>query len=203
MKISVCIPHVPLNNEVDLMLKSCIDSLPKTYGELIILYNHAIGYGKAFNRLFEMTKGDYIIAVSNDTRLISGTLAMMCDPEAVTFSENSQWGCFFCLPRWVYEQVGGFDERFEGAYFEDDNYLSRLRRANIPVKRVPGVIVEHKGGVTVKAMNKESEFASRNSPIFGVIEKELDDGASLYVPPCGNACKDKSDCLYHSGGRSH
>ncbi len=180
-KISVVIPHVPVNKSFDDMLDDCVKSLDG-YSELVLVVNDGIGYGKSFNKGFRLAKGDFIIAVSNDTILEKGNLQDLCDNTAVTYSENAQWGCFFCLPRWVLSQIGGFDERFTTAFFEDDNYLSRLRRAGIPYRRVPDFIVQHKGGLTVKAISSENELMQKNRPIFEQIEKELDEGKGLYQP---------------------
>lgn len=164
-KISLVIPHVPFSPEADEMLDKCLSTL-SGYDEFILVVNDGIGYGKAFNRGFKYAKGDYIFAVSNDTKLLLGSLQEMCIPNTVTYSENAQWGCFFCLPRTVYEKIGGFDERFEGAYFEDDDYLKRLELAGIPCERVTGVVVAHKGGVTVKALGKEEEYSQANRKRF-------------------------------------
>src|SRR5258706_10591367 len=155
-KISVIIPHVPLKPDLDQMLDDCVKSLSR-YDELILVINQGMGYGKSFNTGFKYAKGDFLLAISNDTKLISGTLEDLCDKSAVTYTENEQFGCFFCLPRWVYEKTRGFDESFGLAYFEDDDFLLRLKEANIPLKRIEGVKIEHKGGITVKALNKEEE----------------------------------------------
>ncbi len=154
--ISAVIPHVPATDYLNELLTRCINSL-KGWDELYVYYNHGIGYGAAFNKCLEAATGDYIVCVSNDTALTAGDLTELCDPTAVTYSANAQWGCFFCLPRWVYEKVGGFDEGYGLAYYEDEDYLERLRRAGIPFKRVDSVKVDHIGGVTVKAITTESE----------------------------------------------
>lgn len=157
--ISCVIAHVPKTPALETMLSNCLASLTH-YDELILVINDGIGYGAAFNRGFKHARGDYIIAVSNDTVLKAGKLEDLCDPEAVTYSADAQWGCFFCLPRWIYEKVGGFDETFGKAYYEDLDYLKRLERWGIPVKRVESVKVEHVGGATVKALDIESESAA-------------------------------------------
>lgn len=195
--ISVVTCHVPLSKEFDEMLEQSRKSLMGMYDEYILVINDLIGYGRAHNFGFRMAKGDFIIAVSNDAFRIDGKLEDMCDPTAVTYSSNSQFGCFFCLPRWVLNKVGYFDERIGKAYHEDNNYLSRLNRAGVPLKRINSIKVEHFGGATIKAAGKESEFMAGSKPIYEEIEKALDQGESYYVPPCGNSCKDKSDCLWH------
>ena len=37
------------------------------------------------------------------------------------------------------DEVGLLDERFEGAYYEDDDYLERLRLVGVPVREVSSV----------------------------------------------------------------
>ncbi len=38
----------------------------------------------------------------------------------------SKFGCCFVLPRYIFEKIGYFDERFEKAYYEDTDYMYRL-----------------------------------------------------------------------------
>lgn len=181
-KISVVIPHVPIDEKFEKMLDDCRASL-SGYDELILVINDRIGYGKAFNRGFKQTTGDFIFAISNDTVLTEGNLLDMCDPLAVTYTENAQWGCFFCLPRWVLKKekgIGGFDERFGLAYFEDDDYLNRLDRAKIPYHRVKGVKVDHVGGATIKAIANEKDLMNHNRGVYQEKQRQLNEGASLY-----------------------
>ena len=182
MKISVCIPHMPVNESFDKMLADCIASLKGQYDELIIFRNDGIGYGKSFNEAFKLARGEYIFGISNDTKLISGNLQDMCNPEFVTYSQDAQWGCFFCLPRFVLDKVGGFDPRYGLAYFEDDDYLLRLELAKVPFVRIQGVQVAHVGGATVRALNKEEEQMQKNRSIFMERREQLLNGADYYVP---------------------
>lgn len=182
-KISVVIAHVPKNEHLEESFQKCIKSIKGQYDELVLVINDGIGYGKAYNRGMKYASGSYVICVSNDTILTHGKLEQLCDPQAVTYSENAQWGCFFCLPRWILNSIGGFDPRFNLAYFEDDNYLSRLKRRNIPLRRVEGVTVEHEGGVTVKSLvSSDGELQAKNKPLFEQIEKELDEGKGIHIP---------------------
>lgn len=155
-KISVIIPHAPLSPYLDSLLDRCTKSL-SGYDEFVLVLNDAIGYGKAFNQGLKYAKGDYLVCVSNDTVLTGGSLADLCKPGVVTYSRNAQWGCFFCLPRSVYEQIGGFDERFEKAYWEDVDYRKRLEVAGISCLRIDSIEVQHEGGATVKTLGIEGE----------------------------------------------
>lgn len=170
-KLSLIVCHVPLNDYLDSLLNDCLASL-SGYDELVMVINDSIGYGKAHNRGFKYAKGDYFLCASNDTVLFKGDIKKMMKPGVVTYSQNAQWGCFFCMPREVYEKVGGFDERFEGAYFEDNEMLDRLAANKIPVERVVGVLVQHLGGQTVKALGKEAEWTAKNSAVYEELKNE-------------------------------
>lgn len=155
--VSIVIPHVSISKEFDEMLNKCIASLGSDYNELIIFRNNGIGYAKAFNEGFKEARGDYLAAVSNDAFLTEGSVRDLCLPEGVTFSSNAQFGCFFCMPRWVYEKTEGFDERYGLAYMEDNDFLLRLKDLGIPLFRIRKVKVDHIGGLTVRALSKEGD----------------------------------------------
>ena len=42
----------------------------------------------------------------------------------------------FILTKNVYEKVGPFDEGFKKAYFEDNDYMYRMKLAGVPIKYV-------------------------------------------------------------------
>src|SRR5690348_7090023 len=119
--ISLIVPHVPFSKQADEMLDKCVRSL-SGYDEFILVVNDAIGYGAAFNRGLKYAKGDFFLCVSNDTELTSGDIKDLCIDGVVTTplvnGNQMQFGCFFCMPRKIYEKIGGFDERFRGAYYE-------------------------------------------------------------------------------------
>jgi GT2 family glycosyltransferase len=46
-------------------------------------------------------------------------------------------GCFWVVPRTVLDRVGLLDARFERAYWEDDDFLTRVRQAHIPTRQSP------------------------------------------------------------------
>jgi len=54
------------------------------------------------------------------------------------------------LRREVFDDVGGFDERFEPAWFEDVDYCRRLAGAGKEVWVVPAARAEHEGGASLE-----------------------------------------------------
>src|SRR5689334_10883519 len=123
--ISVIIPHMPSVPGADEALEECTKSL-QGYKEIIIVVNDGIGYSKAVNIGLRQASGNYLCVVNNDTVVQKGNLYYLANPFKVMTpmivpSPRDQLPrAFFCMPRWVYEEVGEFDERFEGGYFEDD-----------------------------------------------------------------------------------
>ena len=170
-KISVVIPHVPKNKELDDSLDQCIKSLKGQYDELILVINDGIGFAKAFNQGFKYATGDFIYAVSNDTKLIAGDLRKMAVPDCVVSPIvngrfQSYWACFFAMPRSVYEKTGGFNEEYGLAYYEDDDFIIRLDELGIPMKGTREVEISHEGGKTVKALGKEEDAKAFGREVF-------------------------------------
>jgi len=136
MKISVVIPHYPYNEEINTKLKRCVNSLVGAY-EILIIVNDKIGFAKAVNCGLKIASGDYICVVNNDLYIQEGLLEYIAKPEGVCSPSvngvvQEFYGGFFCMPRWVYEGVGDFDERFEIGYYEDNDYFERIKQLNIP-----------------------------------------------------------------------
>jgi hypothetical protein len=59
--------------------------------------------------------------------------------EGTGFAVNLNIG--LALATGVIERVGLLDERFEGAFFEDNDYFERLRREGIPARQIDSVSV--------------------------------------------------------------
>jgi GT2 family glycosyltransferase len=152
--ISVVIPHWPFDETIDAKLKACVESM-EGHGELILVVNEGTGFAKAVNQGLRLAKGDFIVVMNNDMVWTAGSVRELCDPEAVTSPkvndrEQSFWGCCFCLPRWVYEKIGGLDEQFGTGFYEDDDYIMRLKQAPIPTRCVTSCNIEGEGGATMK-----------------------------------------------------
>ena len=57
----------------------------------------------------------------------------------------------FALPMNVYRKVGGFDENFWPAYFEDNDYVYRLKLLNVDLVLLDNKKYYHKGSSTINS----------------------------------------------------
>jgi len=147
-----------------------MDSIPAE--EKIVIVNDGIGMGKALNMGLSMASGEYLIVSNNDV-VLKGDLGRMFDPEGVTYPKDMEGSrdhprSFYCMPRWVYEAVGGYDELFEFAFFEDDDLIKRWLDADIPLKRID-IQIQHIPGTTLNVHPKREEVFKANRQKF--IEK--------------------------------
>lgn len=159
--ISVIIPHWSLNEELDLLLEHCVKSLDAD--EIIVVINDGIGFGKAVNQGLRLANGEYLFVVNNDTVVLDGDLKDMCVPDTVTVPRiNGQVDdmprAFYCMARSVYELIGGYDERFKMGYFEDDDFITRLHRHEVPIKKIDSVEVSHLGGTTMHLLDRDAIY---------------------------------------------
>jgi glycosyltransferase involved in cell wall biosynthesis len=171
MSISVIIPHMPMPAEgrfpsTDAMLDRCVDSLKGQYDELIIVVNDGIGFGPAVNRGFRAAHGDHLCLVGNDCVLTSGSLRDLASGNRVMAPRingpdpHMNPRAVYCQPRWAYELVGGYDERFEIGFWEDDDLMMRWRLAGVEWEVQPSVVFHHweDGGLTMKQLDERGNF---------------------------------------------
>ena len=131
-----------------------------------------MGYAKPVNKGLALAKGDYLIVMNDDIYFTKGDLTMLCDPKAVTSPtingvHQPFWGACFCIPRWVYEKIGGLSEGFNLVYFEDDDYIFTLEENGIPMRGIPEVNAEHpEGGKTVHTLPNWQELFAENRSRF-------------------------------------
>jgi GT2 family glycosyltransferase len=166
LKLSVVVPHWPLDEEVNDALRRCLASLPPDCEKLVIV-NEGTGFARNVNLGLWLASGDFLAVVGNDTRVLEGDVRELCLPRAVAsplvegkpgIEPGRFHGAFWVAPRDVIERVGPLDERFEGAFFEDDDYLERLRAAGIPTVQVPSVRVESRRvGLTMSKVPERAE----------------------------------------------
>jgi glycosyltransferase involved in cell wall biosynthesis len=177
--LSIVVPHWPLDDEADDALRRCLASFPREC-ERIVVVNDGTGYNRNVNVGLRLACGDYVAVVNNDCWLAGGDVYDLCLPDTVTsplvvghrqgFGESIEpggfHGCFWVVPRPVLDRVGVLDERFEWAYWEDDDYLARLRQAGISTRQVPSVRAEHVGGLTTVKVPSHRDWLERNERVF-------------------------------------
>jgi hypothetical protein len=149
-RLTIVIPHWPIDRELDESLAACVSSLPAT-AEKIIVTNDGTGFARNVNVGLRLAAGEFVCVTGNDSRVIEGDVYDLCIPGTVAspfvrgkpgIEPGGFHGAFWVAPRQILSAVGLFDERFEGAFFEDNGYLMRLRAANVPTVQVPSVQVE-------------------------------------------------------------
>jgi GT2 family glycosyltransferase len=191
MKLSIVIPHWPLDDEVDAALAACVASLPAECEKLVIV-NDGTGFARNVNLGLRLASGDYVGVVGNDSRVVGGDVHDLCVPGTVAspivlgkpgIEPGGFHGAFWVASRDVIDRVGLLDESFEGAFFEDDDYLERLRRAGVPTLQVSSVQLESRRvGLTMsKVPERAAEWYARNERRFeekwGYVPPHADPGA--------------------------
>jgi N-acetylglucosaminyl-diphospho-decaprenol L-rhamnosyltransferase len=68
-------------------------------------------------------------------------------------------GAFLMIRRQAWQAVGGFDEGFYPIWFEDVDFLKRVRSAGFRVRYTPGAVAGHFGGHSIAGMPWESREA--------------------------------------------
>lgn len=144
------------------------------------MVNDGTGYGRNVNVGLRLATGDYIAVVNNDCRVVDGNVLDLCVRDEVvspliigerqglgqSIEPGGFHGCFWVLPRSVLERVGLLDERFEWAYWEDDDFLARLREAGIATRQVASVKVKHVGGLTTVKVDDHRSWLELNARRF-------------------------------------
>ena len=174
MKISVVIPYYESDEGKPAILKRETDSL-KGHDEIVIVWNDKMGYAKSINKGLANAHGDFLVVMNDDLIMECGDLKDLCDEKAVTsplvnWDNHPFWGCCFCIPRWVYEKVGGLSEIYRISYFDDDDYINTLRQNKVPMHAVTTINFAHpEGGRTLHTLPDHNEFFEENKCKF--IEK--------------------------------
>lgn len=170
-KLSVIIPYMESFPEKRQILERCCQSFTGA-DEIIIVSNWREGYAIPINKGLAVAKGDFMVIMNDDMVWDGGSLKRLCDESAVTSpsvngnSTQKFWGCSWCIPRWVYEKLGGMDERFQISYFDDDDTFFTYASNNIPMYCKTEVKVETKGGTTLDKFHDRNEFFAINRQKF-------------------------------------
>jgi hypothetical protein len=164
--LSVVIPHWPIAEDVDLALRRCVASLPHDCEKLVVV-NEGTGFARNVNAGLKLASGAYVAVLGNDSVVVDGDFYDLCVPGVVTspvvigkpsIDPGGFHGACWVAARDVLDRVGLLDERFEGAFFEDDDLLARLRAARIPAKQVDSVRIESRRvGLTMSKIPEQAD----------------------------------------------
>ena len=133
----------------------------------------------AWNRGLERSKGDILVAMDNDVYVPEGWDIEMtkhfadpnvgCVVPGVEGSQNDRAGFCIMFPREVYNKVGGFDERFNPAFFEDNDFFLRIKQAEKVMVCAKSTMVEHVGGgsnTVYKSLDLAQAFDDSRAKFF-------------------------------------
>jgi len=169
MSISLIIPTLEVDEGKKEILARCIRSFEGQYNELIIIPDKDISLAQKINKGLKQAKGDYLIVSNDDVIARSGELRQLCVPGEVHSPvvhggiDKTFHGHMWCLPREVYEQVGGYDESCPGVYYQDSEFWVRLILAGIPVVKNESVHIDHpEPGRTLKHLANNNNDLCRD-----------------------------------------
>lgn len=149
------------------ILRDCVESLKGKF-QLLILAGKQPTLPIAWNMCLDLgfsMGADYVIVSNDDVILTDGTVEMLCKKDTVVspLINGTEWKRFhahvFCLPRSVYEKVGGFDEKYQ-IYYSDTAFAMKLVENNIPVEtnfevdfmhKEPARTLKHLASITEKS----------------------------------------------------
>lgn len=119
-----------------------------------------IGVAASWNRIlkYALNRGEPVIVSNDDVELGRDTFEALAHEleQGAPFVSGLGFALFGIRPECFF-QVGGFDERFFPAYYEDRDYERRLKLAGVEWQEL-SVTVRHEGWATSRAMNMEGHF---------------------------------------------
>jgi GT2 family glycosyltransferase len=107
----------------------------------VIEMDDNIGVSASFNKLFELIYefNDYALILNDDIYL--GRKDWEIDNLLTNFKKDfyvaTQDWCAFILPKETHKKVGGFDEKFFPAYYEDNDYTYRMKLLGKSLFQIP------------------------------------------------------------------
>jgi len=154
------------------ILRKCVQSFSGYYDELIVLSGTQSTLPKTINHGFSLASGDYVVVSNDDLTLVSGSLRALQIPDTVASplingGNMGYSGHIFCVPRNVIDATGGFDENYEIAYFDDDDFGFTVKDKGFSLTGVDSVNVSHpKGGTTLETREDRNEIFEKNKQYF-------------------------------------
>ena len=168
--ISVIIPIYLIESNKDKitpLLQECVQSL-KGYDELILQFdNNGEGFAKTVNKGVRRAKGEWIVIVNDDTRMLNGSIDEMCKYKRIVRpklvgGELAKFA-FVVMQKDVWEDVGDLDEDFEVGFYEDDDWIDRATDKGY-IFLDSDIQVFHYGGATIQDI--DGDFEEINKKLY-------------------------------------
>lgn len=180
MSIDYPVDHVVIvNNGKDASVERAIDELFREFSQrerlTVVIKDYNTGFAASCNYLCDLNRGayPYRMLVGSDMAFGPGALQIFHEFIRDNVDEYAMIRCFqgygiIALTRRGIEKVGGFDESFYPAYFEDNDHHRRLRllgEKDTDIS-IPGLVHgdANGGSCTIKS---DPELGRRNSITFG------------------------------------
>lgn len=154
------------------ILKECVRSMAEHCDELLILSGTQSTLPKTINHGLALSQGDYVVVTNDDCKLIAGSLRDLCVPGTLTSplinGDNRGFsGHIWCAPREIIEATGGFDENYEIAYFDDDDWKFTVLDKGFKTKGIDTVNVYHPPtGTTLDKREDRDHIFHKNRAYF-------------------------------------
>lgn len=120
-----------------------------------------LGVSASWNWMIDIAKAPILIC-NDDIKFSKRDIEafqneLMADTKSFYYTANlhplNMFSCFMITPK-TFEVVGGFDESFYPAYFEDNDYFMRMTLADVNLVPI-ATNITHYPSSTIQAMNDE------------------------------------------------
>lgn len=147
------------------------NSVKKLYGEakrrpeISILTCALVGTGRRTQEAFQIRSLPSVVSVISDALFLDEIASFFSggrtggsrkrkdlvepDPRSV----DQPAAAFWMLRKSVWRELGGFDESFYPAWYEDVDFCKRLKQKGGKILFFPGLTVEHEGGVSLQQLD--------------------------------------------------
>ena len=123
-----------------------------------------LGVSAAWNHIIT-TQDEPLIMVCDDITFHADTIRVLV--EAYNAHPEISFFSVYMQRRALLERIGGYDEAFWPAYFEDNDYVYRMRLAGVLHMAVPDIGYNHVGSATLRSFN-ENEMREHHSRFNGL-----------------------------------
>lgn len=172
--LSAVIPHLETDIGKRDVLSECISSFTGHYDELLVVAEKNDSLPNKINTAVAQTRGEWVVVSNDDVKLLKGSLRDLCTDAHVTTPtingavNQGYSGHIFCIRRYIWDEVGGYDEGYEKFYFDDTDFEYKLRALSARMECVRDVDVYHppEGGRTLHQIEGHEEAFERNKKRF-------------------------------------